>query len=465
MLYLQNRWKVVKNKLIYYGMRKKPYLLKNTVKLTKKEKDIICKLPKELNNQERKIVKRLINQEIIVEENKLRKTPTCIEEAEFCLSCVANDFIIPGIEFDESGLCPMCANKKEHKRLKSVVPTLDEIPKAKKSRFDIALFYTGGKDSTYLLYYLAKVLNLKVLALTWEIPFMSESAKKSIVYAKEKFSNVEFITRKVADKDLIKMYRKLYELSGNTCSCPSLAYLLFYPELVINKVPYIVAGNEPVQMLGLYYNHIAPKIAYSFYNIKLLNFLINLGRIITFHPPLKRGQFHTLATMKELAKGNLFKKIANYKNELLDNVCKSLKEIKHLTQPLKKAIRYSSFTGNIPAFINIDLNKISGGIYDWQKIKALIVKEAGWVAPEADIKGLHTSCKIEKCKEYAQFIRFYHMESTMIPFSALEISLASQNKNVSRTEAIKEIKACMGFSLNEVDECQIMKAYLQKHLD
>ena len=74
MLYLQNRWKVVKNKLIYYGMRKKPYLLKNTVKLTKKEKDIICKLPKELNNQERKIVKRLINQEIIVEENKLRKT-------------------------------------------------------------------------------------------------------------------------------------------------------------------------------------------------------------------------------------------------------------------------------------------------------------------------------------------------------------------------------------------------------
>ena len=103
------------------------------------------------------------------------------------------------------------------------------------------------------------------------------------------------------------MYRKLYELSGNTCSCPSLAYLLFYPELVINKVPssLLVMSQSNAWFILC---HIAPKIAYSFYNKKLLNFLINLGRIITFHPPLKRGQFHTLATMKELAKVIYLKK-------------------------------------------------------------------------------------------------------------------------------------------------------------
>ncbi len=60
--------------------------------------------------------------------------------------------------------------------------------------------------------------------------------------------------------DLEKIYAQLYKLSGNTCACPSLAYLLFYPELVANRVPYFLVGNEPVQMLGLYYNHIAPKI-------------------------------------------------------------------------------------------------------------------------------------------------------------------------------------------------------------
>ena len=141
---------------------------------------------------------------------------------------------------------------------------MDDIPRSKKSRFDIALFYTGGKDSTYLLYYLSKVKGLRVLALTWEIPFISESAAKSIANAKKTFHNVEFITRTINQTDLRRFYSKLYSLSDNTCACPSLAYLLFYPELVANKVPYFVAGNEPVQMLGLYYNHMAPPIAYTF---------------------------------------------------------------------------------------------------------------------------------------------------------------------------------------------------------
>ena len=50
----------------------------------------------------------------------------------------------------------------------------------------------------------------------------------------------------------------------------------------------------------------------------------------------------------------------------------------------------------------------------------------------------------------------------MIPFSALEISLATQKNNASREDAIKEIQECMGFSLTEIKECQIMKDYLNK---
>ena len=122
----------------------------------------------------------------------------------------------------------MCQTADDVKDLKSVVPLLDEIPRSKKSRFDVALFYTGGKDSTYMLYYLSKVKGLRVLALTWEIPYMSECAKNSIENAKNSFDNVEFITRTVSKNYLKKIYQKLYSLSENTCACPSLAYLLFY---------------------------------------------------------------------------------------------------------------------------------------------------------------------------------------------------------------------------------------------
>ncbi len=458
---LQSRWQIKNDRLLYYGLRSKKNLFKNSFRLSKKELTLLTSLPKELSTEEKVVLKRFLGSAVVPIE-LVKKIPTRIEEAIFCKECVANDFIIPGLEFNEEGLCPMCETKEETKRLKSLVPIMNDFPRSKKSRFDVAVFYTGGKDSTYLLYYLAKVLKLRVLALTWEIPYMSESARVSIENAKKKFENVEFITRYVANADLKKMYRHLYSLSDNTCACPSLAYVLFYPEMVANKVPYFVVGNEPVQILGLYYNHMAPKLAYSFAKNKLLNLLINVGRVLTLHPPLKSGQFHTLATMNQLAYGdNILKKISGYRNQLVSNVVEAIHTVPSLTKPLKRTVRHSSWSGNIPAFVQVDLNDVAGGNYDWKNVKELLVNECGWVAPEEFDKGLHTSCKIEKCKEYSQFKRFYEMRSTMIPFSSLEIALATRDKNVSRQDAILEIKNALGFSLKEIPECRIMKEFLE----
>ena len=459
---IQSRWKLEGNVLRYYGLRNQPDMFKNTVKLTKKQKAIVKKLPCELTDDEISVLKNLIGVQIVKFENK-RAIPSSFHEARFCKTCIANDFMIPGIEFDTEGRCPICQSVDKTKNLKSIVPIMNTFPRSKKSRFDVAVFYTGGKDSTYLLYYLSKVLNLRVLALTWEIPYMSECAKKSIENAKQSLDSVEFISRKVSNEDLRKIYNKLYALSGNTCACPSLAYVLFYPELVANKVSYFVAGNEPAQLLGLYFNHMAPKIAYTFPDNKSLNFLLNIGRLLTLHPPLKKGQFHTLATMKQLAYGDSkLKNMAGYSNQLVYNVCEAIKEVPNILNPLKKAIRSSSWSGNIPAFVQVDFDEIYVGVYEWRKIKDIINSECGWVAPEEVDKGLHTSCKIEKCKEHSQFARFYHMRSTMIPSSALEIAIASRSNNLSREDALAELKASLGFSLEEIPECAIMREYIEQ---
>ncbi|MDE7158764.1 MAG: hypothetical protein K2N74_04235, partial [Clostridiales bacterium] len=190
---------------------------------------------------------------------------------------------------------------------------------------------------------------------------------------------------------------------------------------------------------------------------------INIGRLLTLHPPLKKGQFHTLATMKQLAYGdNPLKNLSGYKNALVSNVVKAIHEVPQIVKPLKRAIRKSSRSGNIPAFVQVDFNDICGGVYDWRAIKQTIIEECGWVPPEEYDKGLHTSCKIEKCKEYSQFKRFYEMRSDMIPFSALEISLASRDKALPREDAIAELKSALGFSLCEIPECAIMKEYLDQ---
>lgn len=460
MYHLQSRWRLEGRVLRYYGLRNKPDLFCNTVKLSKKQAAMIQKLPCELTDLEKSLLGGLMDVQVVPDEDR-RIIPASLREAKFCRACIANDFMIPGLEFDRDGLCPICQSAEDTKNLRSIVPVMNTFPRSKRSRFDVAVFYTGGKDSTYVLYYLSKVLGLRVLALTWEIPYMSDSAKQSMENAKDKLDTVEFITRRVSNDDLRTIYRKLYALSGNTCACPSLAYLLFYPELVANKVPYFVAGNEPAQMLGLYFNHMAPAIAYRFPESKGLNALVSIGRILTLRPPLKKGQFHTLTTMKQLAYGdNKLKKMAGYSNELVSNVCTAIREVPHIADALKRAIRSSSRTGNIPAFVQIDLDEICDGVYEWTAVKETIIRECGWVAPVETDKGLHTSCRIEKCKEHVQFTRFYRMESAMIPFSALEIAIASRQNNLTRNQALAELNTSLGFSLEEIPECAIMKEYL-----
>ena len=459
---LQSRWKLENGKLQYYGLRNGLDLFRNTVPVSKKQAAVLATLPRDLNEKEQALLRELLGRQVVTEAER-RTVPTSFSEATFCVNCCANDYLIPGMEFDENGQCPMCRTAADVEDLKSIVPLVTDLPHSTVSRFDVALFYTGGKDSTYLLYYLSKVKGLRVLAMTWEIPFMSESAKQSIRNAKQRFQNVEFITRAVDRTVLRTIYRKLYALSGNTCACPSLAYVLFYPELTANRVPYFVAGNEPVQMLGLYYNHIAPRVAYTFASNRFLTFLMNVGRVLTLHPPLKQGQFQTLMTMKQLAYGDHpVKKLAGYENELVSNITEAIHAVPELLLPFQRSIKRSSRTGRVPAFVHFDLDAISGGTYDWNRVKQILVEECGWVAPQDENKALHTSCSIERCKDHTQFLRFYRCESKMIPFSALEFALSSRRCGRSKEESLYEMEHLLGFSLEEIPECAVMRQFLEE---
>ena len=459
MFYLQNRWRLEGSELRFYGMRRPPFLFKNRVKLSPKRTLLISSLPRDLDAREIRALGSLVGEQIVGEKD-LRWSPKGFDDAVFCRDCCANDYMIPGLEFDGDGRCPMCASADKTHDLVAVLPVVESVPRSDTSEYDIALFYTGGKDSTYLLYYLSKKLGLRVLALTWEIPFMSDSARASIEGAKVAFPDVRFVSRKLEEGEMRRVYGKLLSIAGNTCACPSLAYVLFYEDLVRLRVPYFAAGNEPAQALGLYFNRFAPRIAFTFAENKPLNFLLNVGRVLTLRPPLKNGQRQTLMAMKQLAFGDSpVKRIAGYGDELVSNIVIAINEAESVMEPFRKAVKRSSRTGHIPAFVHFDLNSVCGGSYDWGKVKKTLVEECGWVPPEDGGKALHTSCRIERCKDYTQFVRFRDYKSRMIPFSAIEISLASRNCGRTKEQMIYEMKEVLGFTEDPPCECALMEEF------
>lgn len=90
-----------------------------------------------------------------------------IKSYKLCKSCILPENFA-GITFNEKGICNLCENYEPiqylgKERLKKDV---DEILKNKPDRkYDCVVGLSGGRDSTYLLWYVVNVLKLKPLAL------------------------------------------------------------------------------------------------------------------------------------------------------------------------------------------------------------------------------------------------------------------------------------------------------------
>ena len=80
---LQSRWKLENGVLRYYGLRNQPHMFQNTVKLTKKQKALVDKLPSKLTTDEIRVLKGLVGVQIVKSEDK-KAVPTSLAEARFC---------------------------------------------------------------------------------------------------------------------------------------------------------------------------------------------------------------------------------------------------------------------------------------------------------------------------------------------------------------------------------------------
>lgn len=100
-----------------------------------------------------------------------------------CSRCVLPD-TFPGISFDNDGVCNYCRNipVPDGRGKQAYREKFEALLESKRSgtSFDVLLAYSGGKDSTYTLYMLAKQYNLKVLAFVFDNGFISGQAMKNI---------------------------------------------------------------------------------------------------------------------------------------------------------------------------------------------------------------------------------------------------------------------------------------------
>jgi acyl-CoA synthetase (AMP-forming)/AMP-acid ligase II len=108
------------------------------------------------------------------------------QEVSHCVRC-ALPSNYPGVSYDDSGCCNVCREYDRYQgRAKSYFRSMEELggifAEAKAARegdYDCLLLFSGGKDSSYVLYQLL-AMDLKVLAYTLDNGYISEGAKSNI---------------------------------------------------------------------------------------------------------------------------------------------------------------------------------------------------------------------------------------------------------------------------------------------
>ncbi len=156
----------------------------------------------------------------ILEEKPVKEET--LTEVVRCTRCLlsANQ---PGITFDPSGVCSECRQYdgyKEHvdnyfKQPGDLETITGEIKTARKQEnvYDCLLLFSGGKDSTYVLYRLVD-MGLKVLAFTFDNDYISDAAFENIKRTVEGLG-VDHVTGKA--EHMSRVFVESLESHQNVC--------------------------------------------------------------------------------------------------------------------------------------------------------------------------------------------------------------------------------------------------------
>ena len=175
-----------------------------------------------------------------------------------CTKCILPENY-PGITFNEEGICNHCITYKENKYYGSKIlkEKIDYFLKNKKNsnkEYDCILGLSGGRDSSYLLFYLVKVLNLRVLAYSFDHGFIPEQTKLNMKNMTD-ILNVKLVIEK---NDSLKKCLKHHILSWLHKPSPAMVGLLctgcrYNLDIGIrnfakkNKISLIFFGDHPFE--------------------------------------------------------------------------------------------------------------------------------------------------------------------------------------------------------------------------
>ena len=187
------------------------------------------------------------------------------ENLKRCVICILPE-TYPGITFDNHGVCSECVEFSEQGshtlnmgKLKSKVEAIIAESKSTAPNYDALVAFSGGKDSTYLIYRLQEDYGLKILAFTLDNWFLPEQTFSNInlvlkrlrvdhIIVKPNFDLCRRIFLRSAESDIYQI--PLLKHGSSVCvSCIRMVSNLSVRIAIEKRIPTVMLGNSPGQII------------------------------------------------------------------------------------------------------------------------------------------------------------------------------------------------------------------------
>lgn len=343
-----------------------------------------------------------------------------------CSRCILpEDF--PNIEFDAQGVCNYCRKwdvkwkNFDYKKSEMKLVEILERAKSKKRKYDCLVPFSGGRDSSYVLYLIKEKYKLKPLAVTFNNTFISDYAYKNITNLVKRL-NVDHVFLSYKPDKLKQYYRSMIKDGGEFCSiCTAGINYVITVYQRLYKIPLVIMGTS---------TRVDEQSPFE---------------ITSTHP----------SYIKKVLKKNDFSA-----EEVNDFLIKRQYELSAI-EKIKLKIQDSDYISiNLPDHVEWDNDKIQEALAD----------ELAWVTPDA--KADHIDCKFANIK--------YFLKNKQIPnfiFKQQKFSQLIRDGQLRREDALSMLNGYLAtekenpsnlleflhfFDLEEVD---VMNQEKVSHLD
>lgn len=179
------------------------------------------------------------------------------EKILFCRKCLLteNDH---NVSFNKKGVCNFCLSYSRIKPRLSDFKTLKirfdrRIAEAKKKKsgsvYDCLVAFSGGKDSSYMLYRLKKAYRMNILAITCDNHFSNTAIMEKARDLCRRLG-VDHIYFKPDWRVLKEFYAATFKKNGSIClGCVALFRIKVLKTALEQKIPLIIIGESPDQMM------------------------------------------------------------------------------------------------------------------------------------------------------------------------------------------------------------------------